>query len=127
MTAMFGRKLVLIKKGRVSVSAEERVNPFQPEIRRLKYALRKNAKRQAYAFLFAALRFYIRSANYLKKKSLELARKIEKKLLKNQTGVTGENGEKREASRYLKMISEYQRKIRLIKEKIREEEEQDKY
>ncbi len=124
---MFGRKLVLIKKGRVSVSAEEKVNPFQPEIRRLKYALRKNAKRQAYAFLFAALRFYIRSANYLKKKSLELARKIEKKLLKNQTGVTGENGEKREASRYLKMISEYQRKIRLIKEKIREEEEQDKY
>jgi hypothetical protein len=125
MAVMLGRKYRMIGKGQISMAEGKFANPFQSEITRLKFASRKGAKRYAYASLFAVLRVYIRSANFLKTRSMDLARKIEKRLLKNRAGVAAENGEKREASRYLKMISEYQRKIRLMKRRIREEENLD--
>ncbi len=119
---MVGRKIFLVKKGHIEIIFGPLANPFLEDLTKLRYLSRKSAKRYAYATLFAVLRLYIRSANFLKRKSLALAYKIERRLLKNRAGVSAENGEKREASRYLKMISEYQRKIRKMKEKIREEE-----
>ncbi|HEU0085477.1 MAG TPA: hypothetical protein VFQ59_00780 [Candidatus Paceibacterota bacterium] len=113
--------MALVKKGAISEEELYNIpNPFVDDIEKLKYSTRKNVKRYGYLSLFAILRVYIHTANYLKKKSIELAKKIESKLVQSKT--EGTNEEHKEANRHLKMVSEYLTKIRRMKKKIKEEE-----
>jgi hypothetical protein len=123
MTVMIGRKLVLLRKGHIELGANGS-NILLTDIEKIKSFGQKNLKRYGYFALFSVLRSYIRTVNSLKKQGIQLAKKIENKLLKNKKGVVGENAEKREVSKYLKIISEYQEKIRKMKKKIQEEEKE---
>ena|SRR3989338_2992591 len=120
ITFILSRKLAIIKKG--EIRQPEYAHPFVPDIKKAREILKRKTKKYGYAALFVTLRFYIQASSFLKKKSLELAQKIEKRLLKTELDKESKNGEKREASRYLKMISEYQKKIRDMKHRIRTEE-----
>jgi len=114
---MIGRKLMLLQNGQV-LQKEETV--FRtPNLEEWKYLTVKNIKKYGYLGLVTTIRFYIRGTNFLKNKYREVRIKIKNMRERNSNG---ESAEKREASGFLKMISEYKHKIREIKHKIKEEE-----
>jgi hypothetical protein len=115
---MIGRKLVLLRNGHILHKEETLFKaPFFEEWKHLTI---KNIKKHGYAGLVATIRFYIQSSNLLKNKYQEAKIKIKNIRAKN---LNSDSGEKREVSKFLKMISEYKHKIREIKHKIREEED----
>jgi len=118
ITIMIGRKLVLLRNGHILHKEETLFKaPFFEEWKHLTI---KNIKKHGYAGLVATIRFYIQSSNLLKNKYQEAKIKIKNIRAKN---LNSDSGEKREVSKFLKMISEYKHKIREIKHKIREEED----
>jgi ABC-type glutathione transport system ATPase component len=116
---MIGRKLVLLQNGEVvhNYDAEE---IFKDSLEDLKYTSIKHLKKYSYRGLVAMVRFYVHSANFLKRNYEETKIKIKEiyqKKVKKEV-VT----EKREVSGFLKMISDYKHKIRKIRRQIKEEE-----
>ena len=118
ITFMVGKKLILLRSGTV-IPREEIISKDQ-YLEELKYVTIKNIKKYSYLGLVASIRFYFHFANLLKKKYQETKIKIKEMRGKRLNVV---NNEKREASKFLKMISEYKHKIRNIKRQIKEEEE----
>lgn len=92
-----------------------------PYIREIRHVTVKNIKKYGHISLVATLRFYIRLNNFLKNKYGEIKIKIKNKLKKSK-GLEDGPSEKKEVSGFLKMISDYKRKIREIKHRIHEEE-----
>ena len=112
---MIGRKLVLIRKGLV-LSTEEVLFEV-PHLEKIKHLTIKNIKKYEHISLVIILRFYIRLTNSLKYEYGEIKNKI-----KNRSKEGHINSEKKEISKFLKIISDYKHKIRAIKHKIHEEE-----
>ena len=114
---MIGRKLMMMQNG-VVLQKEETFLETQ-YLEKLRSVTIKNIKKHSYAGLVGAVRFYVRFSNFLKNKYQEAKTKI-----KNMSKEKPENDspEKKEVSKFLKMISEYKNKIREIKHKIKEEE-----
>ena len=113
---MVGRKLFLLQKGVIVI--EEKVSFEAPHLDKIKHATVENIKKYSHASLVLSIRLYVRSINLLKNKYEEIRIKIKNK----KGGSDGELQEKREASKFLKMMSEYKHKIKEIKKKIHEEE-----
>lgn len=115
---MIGRKLIMIQNG-VVLHKEEFVfkTPFLEEWKHLTI---KNMKKHGYAGLVATIRFYVRSSNLLKNKYQEVKVKV-KNIRGKKSNSDLEN--KREISKFLKIISEYKHKIREIKRKVKKEED----
>lgn len=116
---MIGRKLILLKRGQII--AGENFFVEIPDLQEIKYIAVQGTKKYGYILLVETLRFSIRSSYFLKKKGGEIAEKIKNKFSRSQSFAGGEP-EKREVSKFLKMISEYKEKIGKIKNKIKEEE-----
>ena len=114
---MIGKKLVLLKNGQI-LSREETFLKA-PYLEEWKHLTVKNIKKHGYTGLVATIRLYVRSSNLLKNKYQEVKIRIKNVRKKSQNGGLSE---KKEASKFLKMISEYKHKIREIKHKIHEEE-----
>lgn len=121
IVVIVGRKMMLIRKGELNENEIVVGNPFHPDIEKLKYSTIKNVKRYGYLSLFTILRLYIHTANIIKKKSLEFARRIENRLLRSKNDFE-KNSDQNEVNKHLKMISEYLSKIRRMKKRIKEEE-----
>jgi len=117
---MIGRELVLIKNGQVI--RVEHSHPFVGDIQKIKHLTFKKSKKFGYAILFVTLRFFIKSSNFIKTKSIILIEKIKDKVKKKNNILNNETTEKKEVSGYLKVISEYRQKIKKIKHIIKEEE-----
>ena len=118
---MIGRKFVLLKNGQVLTKEEEILleSPFLKECRRFTV---KNVKKYGQVSLVVILRFYIRSMNSLKNKYEKIKIGV-KNIAKKRND--GHLPEKIEVSKFLKIISEYKRKIREIKHQIKKEEEKE--
>ena len=116
---MLGRKLVPVRNGKVAPT--KHTHPFVPEIQKIKHLTFKNAKKYEHLALVAIIRFSVRSSNFLKNSYQEIKIKI-KDIINKDKNHPGQL-ENREASKFLKMISDYKDKIRHIKHKIKEEEE----
>lgn len=116
---MIWRQLILVKNGQVAIA--QHAHPFVPDLQKIKYLTLKGTKKFGYVILFVTLRFFIKSSNFTKTKGLVLIKEIKNKLKKNK-GSLDETIEKKEVSRYLKIISEYRHKIRVIKHRIKKEE-----
>lgn len=112
---MIGRKLAVIEHAQVS--NQEEVLFELPYLKEIKHTTIKNAKKHSYAFLVAMVRFYVLSINFLKNKYIELKEKIQKMSEASHT-----NGQKKEISKFLKIIGDYKQKIREIENKIKKEE-----
>ncbi|MFA6258361.1 MAG: hypothetical protein WCX79_01550 [Candidatus Paceibacterota bacterium] len=116
MLIIISRKMSLIEGEEFSFDFKERYqNPFNEDIKKVKFIVKKKTKKYIYLTLFSVLRFYIHSIKFFKKKSLELAKKIEEKLIKSQ--ITDKNEEKEEIDRRLRIVSEYIEKIREVRKK----------
>ena len=121
ITFMIGRKLLLIN------NSEKHILHLHPEnllsdlfdFDKLKDITIKNSKKFIHILVWIILRAHILSLNFINKKRTEISLKIKSKFNKNNP----ENPEeKKDASKYIKMISEYRHKIRKIKHKIKQEE-----
>jgi hypothetical protein len=117
---MVWRELVLVKNGQVAIT--HHVHPFVPDLQKIKYLTSKGTKKLSYITLFVTLKIFIKSSNFIKIKSKMFIKKLKDKFKKSNDNSLGETTEKKEVSKYLKIISEYQQKIRKIKHRIKEEE-----
>ncbi len=117
ITLMIGRKLVLLESGRLSY--ERKDVPRVPYAEEIKRQAVKSAKKHAYRGLVGAIRLYVRASHFLKNTYEEMKTSIRTMRRKDEGG---EASEKKEASGFLKRVSEYKRKIRRIKQKVKEEE-----
>ena len=114
---MIGKKLLMLQNGQVFDRNETFLKA--PHLEELKHKTIKNIKKYGYAGLVTTIRFYIRSMNLLKNKYEEARIKIKSLYSKKSNS---ETGDRQEISKFLKIISEYKRKIREIRHKINEEE-----
>ncbi len=113
---MIGKKLAVLENEQVL--NQEEVLFELPYLKEIKHITVKNIRKHGYAGLVTTLRFYIRFTNFLKEKYKEIKIEIENKSNENHT-----NSEKKEISKFLKIIGDYKNKIRDIKRKIKREED----
>jgi len=114
--------IVIIVRKLIRLEHEQILNQEEvlfelPYLKEVKNITVQGAKKHGYAFLVATLRFYIRGTNFLKSQSEKAKIKIKNIHNRNQI-----NGEKKEISKFLKIIGDYKHKIREIKHKIKKEE-----
>ena len=112
---MIGRKLAVIEHKQVL--NQEKVLFELPYLKEMSRITVVNAKKHGYTLLVTTVRFYVRGTNFLKNKYEEIKTKLRNRSIKNQV-----NGEKKEISKFLKIIGDYKQKIREIKHKITKEE-----
>jgi hypothetical protein len=117
ITFMIGRKLVMLQNGQV-LHREELVFKT-PYLEEWKHLTIKNVKKHGYNGLVTTIRFYVRSINILKNK-YHGAKSLVNNIRNKNPNSNSEN--KREISKFLKIISEYKYKIREIKRKVKKEE-----
>lgn len=118
---MVWRELVLVRNGQVSIT-HHHAHPFVPELLKIKQLFLKGIKRGGYVLIFISIRSYLLSSKFVKEKSKSLAKEIKKSFRKNIQNLEEEIIEKKEVSKYLRVISEYREKIREMKHRIKEEE-----
>jgi hypothetical protein len=116
---MIWRELIIVRNGQITVI--EQSHPFVPDLQKMKHLTFKNTKKIIYVILFITLKFFIKFSNLIKNTSILLIKKLKDKLTKKKNEL-GEIVEKKEVSKYLRMISEYRHKIRQMKHRIKEEE-----
>ena len=119
MIIMVWRELVLVRNGQVAKT--EHSHPFVPDLQKIKHLTFKNGKKFGYVTIFETLRFFIKSSNFIKTTGAMLLKELQSKL-KNKNGSADGTAEKKESSKYLRVISEYRQKIREMKHRIKEEE-----
>ena len=123
ITIMIGRKLLLLS----NIEGHHH-NSYLGEILisdmldfdKLKNLTLKNGKKLGHATIWVTLRVYIISSNFVNKKRKEIVVKVKNKLNKNRKNNIQE--EKKEVSKYIKIISEYRQKIKKMKHRIKEED-----
>lgn len=113
--AMIGRKLVALKHE--EIPNHEEVLFEVPYLKEVKHITIAGIRKSGYALLVSTVRLYVRLTNFLKEKYQDLKTKIRNIIMENHI-----NGEKKEISKFLKIIGEYKNKIREIKHKIKKEE-----
>ena len=113
-----GRKLISLKnhENEQIISREETLFEL-PYLKEVKHLTITNVKKHGYVLLVETVRFYVRGINILQNKYEEIKIKIKNRGKKNTT-----DGEKKEISKFLKIIAEYKHKIREIKHKVKKEE-----
>jgi hypothetical protein len=116
---MIGRKLAPVRNGQFV--EQEYPHPFVPHIEKMKRFSYKSLRKYEHLALVAILRFYVRFINYIKYLYQVLIAKITQTL--NKDRFEGDSFDKREISKFLKIISDYKQRVRNIKHRIKEEEE----
>ena len=114
--AMIGRKLVTLKHEEIPNHHEEVLFEL-PYLKEVKHITIASVRKSGYALLVGTVRFYVRSTDLLKNKYREIRNKI-----KNMIAKSHATGEKKEISKFLKIIGDYKQKIREITHKIKKEE-----
>ena len=112
---MITRKLILLKNGKIQI--EEKIAFGVPHIEKVKHLTIRNFKKYEHASLVVIVQLYLKSRNFLKNKSEEIKIKLKNWNTKNHI-----NSEKKEISKFLKIIGDYKRKIREIEHKIKKGE-----
>lgn len=115
---MIGRKLPALKETKKEEATPNgQISLELPYLTEVKKKTVQNIRKHGYATLVTTLRWYIRVTNFLKYKYGTLKTKI-----KNLGEENKKNGEKKEISKFLKVIGDYKQKIKEIKHRIRNEE-----
>jgi len=118
---MIWRKLVLFRQG--TLEDIKHSHPFAIDFEKIKYFASKAGKKLRYGLLFIVLKSSIKASNFIKTKWVLLLDEIKNRVLKKTTVINADGiTEKKEVSKYLKIISEYQQKIRNMKYRIKKEE-----
>lgn len=94
-------------------------HPLLEDVEKLKDLIYHHSRKAGYKALVSAIRLHVKSSKVAKQKYSELKMTVKNKLMKEPGEFA--NGSS-EASGFIKMISDYKRKVRRIKRKIHEEE-----
>jgi hypothetical protein len=118
ITYIVRRKIAMVKNGWVPEPLHP--HPFVPDMQKLKHFTVANARRMEHMALVTLLRSYVKTLNLLKSQYRKSVAKLNN--LKNRNKI--KNGEpiNTDASKFLKMVSDYKHKIRTLKRRIHEEE-----
>jgi len=122
---MLGRKLFMLKKSGMlenRVFGDEDFVFIVPDVEEISSVAGKNLKKIGYVALVSGMRIYMLSSNFLSKKYEDVKSKVIEIKNKNNIGARIIKSERKEASKFLKVIGEYKTKIKRIKRKIKEEE-----
>lgn len=119
ITLMIGKKIILLRNGQLLSAHREEFFFKAPPIKKWRKVTIQHTKKHGYSLLVTTIRLYFRSSNFLKNRYADMQNKIKK--MRNKKGA-GQNENIKEASSFLKMISEYKHKIQRIKEQVKEEE-----
>lgn len=92
-----------------------------PDLDEVKEFTNKKLKKYGYALLLVTLRLYVLGSNQVKKGSITLYNKVEQKV-KKMIGKKTTPENTKEASGFIKTISDYKKKISKITHKIKQEE-----
>ena len=114
---MVGRKLAATNE--IQVFYREEILSKEKHLEEWKAWFVHGIKVVSISILFVSIRLYVRTLNTFKKLYAN-AKIFVKKTYRKRTEL--EKLEKQEASKFLKMISDYKRKIRKIKQQVAEEE-----
>lgn len=115
---MIGRKLVLLQNGQITDnSTAEEISFGIHHFQKIKHLTIVNIKKYEHIVLVETLRLYVKTTNLLKNKYQAIKIKLKNIRKRNQA-----NGEKKEISKFLKIIGDYKNRIREIKHKIKKEE-----
>jgi hypothetical protein len=119
---MIGRKLLLLNNTGEHHTHHENEMFISGllDSNKIKHTLIENLKKIEHALIWVILRTYLLSRNFINTKRKEIALQIKEWLSKHRKEHIVE--EKKEVSKYIKVISEYRQKIKHIKHKIKEEE-----
>ena len=109
---MISRKLAFLSHEQ-SLNHEKALFEFV-YFKEIKNKTMTSLKKHGYALLVLTIRLYVQSISFLKRKYEEVKNKI---INKNNI-----NTEKKEISKFLKIIGDYKNKIREIKHRIKKEE-----
>ena len=113
---MIGRKLAVVGHDEISKHQEL---PFElPYLKKIKHITLKGVKKHGYTLVVTSMRIYMKGVSNLKDKYAKVKNRI---IHKNKTGEMSED--KKEVSKFLKIIGEYKQKIRDIKHRIKKEED----
>jgi hypothetical protein len=112
------RKLILVGQNRElnNLDIQNTLSEI-PIIKELKVLTIRKLKKYVHIGLIIGVRIYVKTNNLISNTYQDLKTKIKEKLLNKHI-----NGEKKEISKFLKIISDYKHKIRVIKHRIHEEE-----
>ncbi|MCX6752986.1 MAG: hypothetical protein NTW62_01400 [Candidatus Nomurabacteria bacterium] len=116
---MLNKRVAFIREQNMTVVDH---SPVLPDIKDVHYILIRHGKELGFFIIAITLRTYVRSSILLKKKSKEIYRKIKSKITKKEHIEPEITAEKKEASAFLKTVSEYKKKIGRLKDQIIEEE-----
>jgi len=113
------RRVVLLKEMKTHEGMEIILDV--PDLEELKSLTVRKFKIYGYIILVSSIRTYIKSSHIVKHQYKELKKKI-KEIRHRYVPKKKKDTHEKEASKFLKMTSEYKHKIRVLKEKIKEEE-----
>jgi len=113
---MIGRKLAVLEHEQISHNHESSFElPFLKEAKHLTF---KNIKKYEHLILVTVLTLYVRFSNVLKNKYKEIKTKVYNKMKQGRI-----SGEKKEISKFLRIMGNYKNKIREIKHRIKKGED----
>ncbi len=119
---MISRKLAYVRNEEI-LGREDVLHPFEPHIEKIKNITAKSAKAYGYMALVETIRLYIKSSNLMKQKFKETKGTVKNLINKTTNGGTVNSEGVQEDNIFLKKVTEYKKKIRQIKHKVRREEE----
>jgi hypothetical protein len=122
LVIMLLRQVSLIRSGIIVVHPVG-YHPLEPDLLRAKYRAKRSMKRYGYILLVAIFRLYFRAENALKIWVKETKNKIGA-FIARKTAHTNFTGiKKSQPSGFLQNVAEYKTKLRHLRHKIKEEEE----
>ncbi len=114
---MIWRKLPMLGYEQNTMAIDEKVSFKMPYWDEIKHTTIRGIRKYGYYLLVIIVRLYVQSTSFLKEKYREIKQKIKEMVHKKH-----ENGERKEISKFLKVIGDYKNKIREITHKIKKEE-----
>ncbi len=118
---MLWREMALVKNGKVG--SAEHAHPFVPDLEKVKRHGGKFLKKTAHTAIYVSIKSYLLFKRFIKEKSKLIFKKLASLIKKESENISEEFvKEKKEVSKYLRVISDYRQKIRKVKEEIKEEE-----
>lgn len=120
ITGLISRKLIFSTNNRINQEHDFAIDV--PDLDEVKKIASKNTKKLGYILLVLTIRTYLLSQDLIKKQYKVIKNKLEERRIKRMAKTGKIVMSNREPSKFLKIISDYKKKVEKIKSKIKEEE-----
>ena len=117
---MIGRKMMFVNFKEVTHLGKFKLEPIS--LNEIKIVTIKKAKKYGYIILIITLRASIKTSHFVKSNYGKAKTKIKSRINNSKLIHRNKEHKEKEVSHFLKMISDYKRRVKYIKHKIREEE-----